>query len=461
MTQYAATTQRTKYVLDEADLPTQWYNIQADLKTPVPPVLHPGTGQPIGPQDLAPLFPMALITQEVSQERWIDIPEEVRDILRLWRPSPLYRARRLERALDTPARIYYKYEGVSPAGSHKPNTSVAQAYYNRLEGVTRLTTETGAGQWGSALAMACSFFGLECKVYMVKISYHQKPYRRVMMETWGAQVVASPSADTQAGRTVLAQDPDSPGSLGIAISEAVEDAAQRGDTKYALGSVLNHVLMHQTVIGLEARKQLALAEDEADIVIGCAGGGSNFAGLSFPFAADKLQAIKPSLRIIAVEPTACPSLTRGTYVYDFGDTVGMTPLVKMHTLGHTFVPAPVHAGGLRYHGMAPLVCKLYDEGIIEAVAVPQLSTFQAALQFARTEGIPPAPESAHAVRVAIDQALRCKEAGQAQTILFNLSGHGHFDLAAYEAYLSGRLRDEDYPEARVAAALQTLPTVTV
>jgi tryptophan synthase beta chain len=461
MTQRTAAAQRTKYVLDEADLPTQWYNIQADLKTPVPPVLHPGTGQPIGPQDLAPLFPMALIAQEVSQERWLDIPEDVRDVLRLWRPSPLYRARRLERALDTPAHIYYKYEGVSPAGSHKPNTSVAQAYYNKLEGVTRLSTETGAGQWGSALAMACSFFGLECKVYMVKISYNQKPYRRVMMETWGAQVVASPSEDTQAGRTVLAQDPDSPGSLGIAISEAVEDAAQRGDTKYSLGSVLNHVLMHQTVIGLEAKKQLALAEDEADIIIGCVGGGSNFAGLSFPFAADKLQGLKSSLRIIAVEPTACPSLTKGKYVYDFGDTVGMTPLVKMHTLGHTFVPAPVHAGGLRYHGMAPLVCKLYDEGIIEAVAVPQLSTFQAALQFARTEGIPPAPESAHAVRVAIDEALRCKEAGTAQTILFNLSGHGHFDLAAYEAYLAGRLQDEDYPEAKVAEALQTLPTVTV
>jgi tryptophan synthase beta chain len=461
MTERTAAVQRTKYVLDETDLPTQWYNIQADLKTPVPPVLHPGTGQPIGPQDLAPLFPMALIAQEVSQERWIDIPEDVRDVLRLWRPSPLYRARRLERALDTPARIYYKYEGVSPAGSHKPNTSVAQAYYNKLEGVTRLTTETGAGQWGSALAMACSFFGLECKVYMVKISYNQKPYRRVMMETWGAQVVASPSEDTQAGRTVLAQDPDSPGSLGMAISEAVEDAAQRGDTKYSLGSVLNHVLMHQTVIGLEAKKQLALAEDEADIVIGCAGGGSNFAGLSFPFAADKLQGLKSSLRIIAVEPTACPSLTKGKYVYDFGDTVGMTPLVKMHTLGHTFVPAPVHAGGLRYHGMAPLVCKLYDEGSIEAVAVPQLSTFQAALQFARTEGIPPAPESAHAVRVAIDEALRCKEAGRAQAILFNLSGHGHFDLAAYEAYLTGRLRDEDYPEAKVAEALQTLPAVIV
>jgi tryptophan synthase beta chain len=451
--------QQTKYLLDEADLPRQWYNIQADLKTPAPPVLHPGTGQPIGPQDLAPLFPMALIAQEVSQERWIDIPDGIRDVLRLWRPSPLYRARRLERVLDTPAHIYYKYEGVSPAGSHKPNTSVAQAYYNKQEGVTRLSTETGAGQWGSALAMACAFFGLACKVYMVKISYQQKPYRRVMMETWGAQVVASPSPETAAGRKILAEAPDSPGSLGIAISEAVEDAAQREDTRYSLGSVLNHVLMHQTVIGLEAKKQLALADDEADIVIGCAGGGSNFAGLAFPFAADKLQGTKPSLRIIAVEPTACPSLTRGKYTYDFGDTAGMTPLVKMHTLGHTFVPAPVHAGGLRYHGMAPLVCKLYDEGVIEAVAVPQLATFQAAIQFARSEGIPPAPESAHAVRIAIDEALRCKAAGQRRTILFNLSGHGHFDLAAYEAFLAGKLRDEEYSVEQVEAALQALPAV--
>src|SRR5919198_1280982 len=411
--------QRTKYVLDEADLPTQWYNIQADLKTPVPPVLHPGTGQPIGPQDLAPLFPMALIAQEVSQERWLDIPEDVRDVLRLWRPSPLYRARRLERALDTPARIYYKYEGVSPAGSHKPNTSVAQAYYNKLEGVTRLTTETGAGQWGSALAMACAFFGLACKVYMVKISYNQKPYRRVMMETWGAQVVASPSAETQAGRTVLAQDPDSPGSLGIAISEAVEDAAQRDDTKYSLGSVLNHVLMHQTVIGLEAQKQLALADDEADIVIGCAGGGSNFAGLSFPFAAEKLTGKTKKLRIIAVEPSACPSLTKGKYVYDFGDTVGLTPLVKMHTLGHTFVPAAIHAGGLRYHGAAPLLSQLVDEGVVEATAYAQNAIFEAGIQFARTEGIMPAPESSHAIRATIDEAVRAREAGERRVILFN------------------------------------------
>jgi len=447
----------TKYILSERELPTRWYNIQADLKTPLPPVMHPGTGQPIGPQDLAPLFPMELIKQEVSQERWIEIPDEVRDILRLWRPSPLFRARRLERALDTPARIYYKYEGGSPAGSHKPNTAVAQAYYNKQEGVTRISTETGAGQWGSALAMACQFFGLQCKVYMVKVSYHQKPYRRVMMETWGAQVVASPSPDTQAGKKILEQDPESPGSLGIAISEAVEDAAMREDTKYSLGSVLNHVLVHQSVIGLEARKQLEKADDEADIVIGCAGGGSNFAGLAFPFAGDKLTKRKKT-RIIAVEPSACPSLTKGRYVYDFGDTVGMTPLMKMHTLGHTFIPA-LHAGGLRYHGMAPLVCKLYDEQCIEAVAVPQLATFEAAIRFARSEGIIPAPESAHAIRVAIDEALLCKKAGRGKAILFNLSGHGAFDLGAYEAYLAGKLQDYDYPAAKVEEALTHLPNV--
>ncbi|MEK7838047.1 MAG: TrpB-like pyridoxal phosphate-dependent enzyme [candidate division NC10 bacterium] len=448
----------TKYVLSEQEMPTRWYNIAADLKTPPPPVMHPGTGQPIGPQDLAPLFPMELIKQEVSQERWIEIPDEVRDILRLWRPSPLYRARRLEKALDTPARIYYKYEGVSPAGSHKPNTAVAQAYYNKQEGVTRIATETGAGQWGSALAMACQFFGLQCKVYMVKVSYQQKPYRRVMMETWGAQVVPSPSPDTQAGKKMLEQDPDSPGSLGIAISEAVEDAAMREDTKYSLGSVLNHVLMHQSIIGLEAKKQLEKADDEADIVIGCAGGGSNFAGLSFPFVADKLTSNKQT-RIIAVEPTACPSLTKGKYVYDFGDTVGMTPLLKMHTLGHTFIPAPLHAGGLRYHGMAPMVCKLYDEKYIEAVAVPQLATFEAAIRFARSEGIIPAPESAHAIRVAIDEALQCKQAGRGKTILFNLSGHGAFDLGAYEAYLAGKLQDYEYPAEKVEEALRDLPQI--
>jgi tryptophan synthase beta chain len=450
---------RTKYVLDEREIPTKWYNIQADLKTPVAPPLHPGTGQPIGPADLAPLFPMEIIKQEVSRERWIEIPEQVRDAYRLWRPSPLIRARRLEKALGTPARIYYKYEGVSPAGSHKPNTAVAQAYYNKSEGVTRLSTETGAGQWGSSLAMACQMFGLQCKVYMVKVSFQQKPYRRIMMETWGAQVVPSPSPDTQAGKKMLEQDPDSPGSLGIAISEAVEDAATRDDTKYSLGSVLNHVLMHQSIIGLETKKQLEKADDEADIVIGCAGGGSNFAGLAFPFAADKLTGKNKKMRIIAVEPAACPSLTKGTYTYDFGDTVGLTPLVKMHTLGHGFIPPSLHAGGLRYHGMAPLVCKLYDEKVIEARAVAQVATFEAAMQFARTECIIPAPESAHAIRAVIDEALRCKKEGKKRTIVFNLSGHGHFDLAAYEAYLTGKLQDYDYPAEKIAEALRGVPKI--
>jgi len=449
----------TKYLLSEKELPTRWYNIQADLKTPLPPPLHPGTRQPIGPQDLAPLFPMELIKQEVSQERWIEIPDEVRDILRLWRPTPLYRARRLEKALDTPARIYYKYEGVSPAGSHKPNTAVAQAYYNKKEKVARLSTETGAGQWGSALAQACSFFGLQCKVYMVKVSYQQKPYRRILMETFGAQVVASPSSDTQAGKKVLEQNPDSPGSLGIAISEAVEDAAMREDSKYSLGSVLNHVLMHQTVIGLETKKQLEKADDEADVVVGCIGGGSNFAGFSFPFVADKLTGRNRKRRIVAIEPSACPSLTRGMYAYDFGDTVGLTPLVKMHTLGHTFMPAPMHAGGLRYHGMAPLICKLYDEGAIEARAVPQLATFEAAILFARAEAILPAPEAAHAVRGAIDEALRAKKEGRRKTIVFNLCGHGFLDLSAYEAYLSGKLQDYEYPTEKVQEALRHLPQV--
>jgi len=449
----------TKYLLSEKDLPTRWYNIQADFKTPLPPPLHPGTRKPIGPQDLAPLFPMELIKQEVSQERWIEIPDEVRDILRLWRPTPLYRARRLEKALDTPARIYYKYEGVSPAGSHKPNTAVAQAYYNKKEKVARLSTETGAGQWGSALAQACSFFGLQCKVYMVKVSYQQKPYRRILMETFGAQVVASPSSDTQAGKKILEQSPDSPGSLGIAISEAVEDAAMREDSKYSLGSVLNHVLMHQTVIGLETKKQLEKADDEADVVVGCIGGGSNFAGFSFPFVADKLTGRNRKRRIVAIEPSACPSLTRGMYAYDFGDTVGLTPLVKMHTLGHTFMPAPMHAGGLRYHGMAPLICKLYDEGAIEARAVPQLATFEAAILFARAEGILPAPEAAHAVRGAIDEALRARKEGRRKTIVFNLCGHGFLDLSAYEAYLSGKLQDYEYPAEKVQEALRHLPQV--
>ncbi|MBI2161632.1 MAG: TrpB-like pyridoxal phosphate-dependent enzyme [Candidatus Rokubacteria bacterium] len=459
MASKASDKNRTKFLLDEKDIPTKWYNIQADLKTPAPPVLHPGTGQPIGPQDLAPLFPMELIKQEVSQERWIEIPDGVRDVFRLWRPSPLHRARRLEKTLGTPAHIYYKYEGVSPAGSHKPNTAVAQAYYNKKQGVARLSTETGAGQWGSALAMACQMFGLQCKVYMVKVSYQQKPYRRIMMETWGAQVVPSPSPDTQAGKKVLQEDPNSPGSLGIAISEAVEDAATRDDTKYSLGSVLNHVLMHQTIVGLEAKRQLEKADDEADILVGCVGGGSNFAGFAFPFAADKLAGRKKKLRIVAVEPSACPSLTKGKYVYDFGDTVGLTPLVKMHTLGHSFVPAPLHAGGLRYHGMAPLLCKLYDEGVIEAVAVPQVSTFEAAVRFARAEGIIPAPESAHAIRVVIDEAERCKTEGKRRTIAFNLSGHGHFDLGAYEAFLSGKLQDYEYPAEKIEEALRHLPKV--
>lgn len=453
------TDKQTKYCLDERNLPTHWYNIQADFKTPAAPVLHPATGQPVGPEDLAPLFPMELIKQEVSLDRSIEIPEEIRDVLRLWRPTPLFRARRLERALDTPARIYYKYEGGSPAGSHKPNTAVAQAYYNKMEGVKRISTETGAGQWGSAIAMACRFFGLECKVYMVRVSYDQKPYRRIMMETWGAKVVASPSIDTQAGRKILELAADSPGSLGIAISEAVEDAATREDTKYSLGSVLNHVLLHQTIIGQEAQAQLALADDRADVVIGCVGGGSNFAGLAFPFAGEKIRVGGPGPRIIAVEPTACPSLTKGKYVYDFGDTAGLTPLVKMHTLGHTFVPASLHAGGLRYHGMAPLVCKLYDEGVVEAVAVPQLATFQAALQFAGTEGIIPAPEAAHAIRVAIDEALRCKKEGVSRAILFNLSGHGNFDMSAYEAFLAGKLSDYEYPAEKVEEALKSLPRV--
>ncbi|PYO20336.1 MAG: TrpB-like pyridoxal phosphate-dependent enzyme [Candidatus Rokuibacteriota bacterium] len=450
---------QTKFVLDEKDIPTKWYNIQADFKTPLPPPLHPGTGQPIGPQDLAPLFPMELIKQEVSQERWIEIPDEVRDIYRLWRPTPLYRARRLEKALDTPARIYYKYEGVSPAGSHKPNTATAQAYYNKKEKVARLTTETGAGQWGSALAIACNFFGLQCKVYMVKVSYQQKPYRRVLMETYGAQVVPSPSPDTQAGKKMLQQDPNSPGSLGIAISEAVEDAATRDDTKYALGSVLNHVLMHQTVVGLEVKKQLEKADAEADILVGCIGGGSNFAGFSFPFVADKLTGKNKKLRVVAVEPSACPSLTKGKYVYDFGDTVGLTPLVKMYTLGHTFIPPSLHAGGLRYHGMAPAICKLFDEKVLEAIAVPQVGTFQAAVQFARTEGILPAPEAAHAVRGVIDEALRCRKEGKRKTIVFNLCGHGYLDLSAYEAFLAGKLQDYEYPAEKVEEALRQLPKV--
>ena len=450
---------QTKFVLDEKDLPSRWYNIAADLPVPLPPVIHPGTLQPICPSDLAPLFPMEIIKQEVSQERWIEIPEPIRDVYRLWRPTPLYRAHRLEKALDTPARIYYKWEGVSPAGSHKPNTAVAQAYYNQQEGVRRLTTETGAGQWGSALAFACQQFGLECKVYMVRVSYDQKPYRRIMMEAWGGKVVASPSMETAAGRAVLARDPESPGSLGMAISEAVEEAAQREDTKYSLGSVLNHVLMHQTVIGLEAQQQLELAGDRPDVLVGCIGGGSNFSGFTFPFLQQKLAGKAKNLRVIAVEPQACPSLTKGEYVYDFGDTAQMTPLVKMYTLGHGFIPAPIHAGGLRYHGMAPLVCLLYDEKVIEAVAVHQNPTFEAALTFARAEGFLPAPEAAHAIRVVIDEALRARAAGQRTVIAFNYCGHGHFDLSAYERYMTGKLEDYEYPAEKVREALAGLPQV--
>jgi tryptophan synthase beta chain len=448
-----------RFDLPQSDIPTSWYNIIADLPRPLPPVLHPGTQQPVGPDDLAPLFPMALIMQEVSQDRHIEIPEEVREIYKLWRPTPLLRARRLEKALDTPARIYYKYEGGSPSGSHKLNTATAQAYYNKQEGVTGLTTETGAGQWGTALSQACNFFDMECYVYMVKISYQQKPYRRVMMQTFGAEVTASPSDQTQAGRAILEKNPNSTGSLGIAISEAVEAAATSGGKyKYALGSVLNHVLLHQTVIGQETLKQLELAGAYPDVIVGCAGGGSNFAGLAFPFIQKNLTEGK-NTRILAVEPAACPSLTRGRYAYDFGDAIGMTPLVKMHTLGHNFVPPPFHAGGLRYHGMASLICELYDQGFMEAQAIPQLETFGGAVQFARSEGVIPAPEPAHAIAGAIREALAAKEAGEERTILFNLCGHGHFDMTAYEAYLSGSLSDYDYPEAEIVAAMAELPTV--
>ncbi|MFO7311122.1 MAG: TrpB-like pyridoxal phosphate-dependent enzyme [Bacillota bacterium] len=446
-----------KIVLPESEIPRQWYNIVADLPTPPRPPLHPVTKQPLRPEDLAPLFPMALIEQEASGQRWVDIPEEILNIYRLWRPTPLYRARRLEEALGTPAKIYYKYEGVSPAGSHKPNTAVVQAYYNKREGVRRLSTETGAGQWGSALSLACRLFGLECTVYMVKISYQQKPYRRLLMQVWGAEVIASPSDRTEAGRRILAENPESLGSLGIAISEAVEDAATHDDTKYALGSVLNHVLLHQTVIGLEAKKQLALVGDYPDVVIGCHGGGSNFGGLAFPFVADRIAG--RDVRAIAVEPAACPSLTRGPAAYDFGDTAQMTPLLYMNTLGHRFMPPGIHAGGLRYHGAAPLVSHAYELGLIEARAYPQRSVFEAAVQFARTEGILPAPESAHAVRAAIDEALKAKEEGKPRTILFGLSGHGHFDLAAYDAYLSGQLEDYELPDEVIQRALAELPRV--
>ena len=447
-----------KYVLDEQHLPRSWYNINADLPQPLQPVLHPGTKQPITPDDLAMIFPRAVIEQEMSAERSIEIPGPVRDVYRQWRPSPLYRARRLERALQTPAKIYYKYEGVSPAGSHKPNTAIAQAFYNKEEGVKRITTETGAGQWGSSLALAGAFFGLEIVVYMVKVSFNQKPYRRAFMESFGAECIASPSETTQSGRAILAEHPDSTGSLGIAISEAVEVAAQRDDTKYALGSVLNHVLLHQTVIGLEAQEQMAMAGDYPDMVIGCTGGGSNFAGIAFPFLGEQLRGGK-EMRFIAVEPSACPTLTKGLFAYDFGDTAHLTPLVKMYTLGSGFVPPGFHAGGLRYHGMAPQISHLTALGYIEPRSYNQLDCFAAGLQFARAEGIIPAPEANHAVKAAIHEAERCRESGESKTILFNLCGHGNFDMQAYTDYLGGKLADLVYDETEVAMALAGLPSV--
>ena len=430
-----------KIMLSDHEVPTQWYNVLPDLPSPLEPPLDPETNQPMNPEKLMALFPKALVEQEMSTERWIDIPPEVLDIYAIWRPTPLIRAVFLEEFLDTPAKIYYKYEGISPAGSHKPNTAVAQAYYNAQEGIKRLTTETGAGQWGSSLAFATQYFGIETVVYMVKVSYEQKPYRRILMETWGGKVIPSPSPYTESGKKILEQDPDNPGSLGIAISEAVEEALKREDTHYSLGSVLNHVLFHQTVIGLEAKKQLAKVESYPDIVIASSGGGSNFGGLALPFVADKLDGTKPDTKFIAVEPSSCPSLTEGKYEYDFGDTIGLTPLMRMYTLGHDFVPPSIHAGGLRYHGMSPIISKLYHEGIIDAVAVPQTAIFKAAVDFARTEGIIPAPESAHSVRVAIDEALKCRETGEEKVILFNLSGHGLLDLSAYQQYLEGKLED--------------------
>jgi tryptophan synthase beta chain len=443
-----------KIFLPESELPRQWYNILADMPTPMEPPLHPGTGKPIGPEDLAPIFPMNLIEQEVSSKRFIDIPEEVLKIYTIWRPTPMYRAYRLEQFLKTPAKIYFKNEGVSPAGSHKPNTSVPQAYYNKIAGTKRITTETGAGQWGSALAMACAFFGLECKVYMVKISFNQKPYRRLMMETWGANCVASPSTETKAGQSILAQNPDSPGSLGIAISEAVEAAVTGKDSKYSLGSVLNHVMLHQTVNGLECQKQMAIAGDYPDVIIGCCGGGSNFAGCAFPFVRDKINGKK--IDIIAVEPTSCPTMTRGPFAYDFGDTVMMTPLMPMHTLGHSFVPAPIHAGGLRYHGMAPTVSQLILDGLIRPEAVPQLETFQAGITFARTEGFISAPETNHAIAMLIREAIKAREEGKEKVILMNWSGHGLVDMAAYEAYLRGKLSDHALPEEEIHRALNDI-----
>jgi len=454
----ASLSERYTYPLDEDDIPTQWYNVIPDLPEPPPPPLHPGTREPVGPDDLAPLFPMALIEQEVSMQSYIDIPGEVIDVYRLWRPSPLVRARRLEKFLDTPAKIFFKYEGVSPAGSHKPNTAVPQAHYNHAEGVTKLTTETGAGQWGTALAFACAQYGIECEIWQVRSSYDQKPARRTMMEIYGATLHPSPSDLTEAGRSILAEHPDSTGSLGIAISEAVEAAVSREDTRYALGSVLNHVLLHQTVIGEEALRQLAMAEEVPDIIVGCTGGGSNFGGLSFPFLREKLAGkMNPTIR--CVEPAACPSLTRGEYRYDFGDAIGMTPLMKMHTLGHGFIPDPIHAGGLRYHGMSPLVSHIYELGLAEAEAIGQLECFTAALMFARTQGIVPAPEPTHALAAAIREANRCKESGESKVILTALCGHGHLDMGAYESFLSGQMSDLDFPEEQLRDAMAQVPVM--
>jgi pyridoxal-phosphate dependent TrpB-like enzyme len=445
-----------KILLNESDIPTHWYNVVADMPNPPLPPLAPD-GNPVTPEQMLAIFPGPLLEQEMSGERWIPIPEPVREIYRQWRPTPMFRARRLEQMLGTPAKIYYKYEGVSPAGSHKVNTSVPQAFFNKMVGINRLTTETGAGQWGSSMAMAGQMFGIEVRVYMVKVSYNQKPFRRSMMQTWGAEVFASPTDMTNAGRTALAADPNNPGSLGLAISEAVEEAASRKDTNYCLGSVLNHVCLHQTVIGLEAKKQFEKVGDYPDMVFACCGGGSNFAGTAFPFLADKAAGKK--VRLVAAEPTSCPSLTKGVYAYDFGDVSGYTPLMKMYTLGHDFMPPSIHAGGLRYHGDSPLVCQLYNEGLIEAVAVPQVATFEAGVQFARAEGIIPAPESCHAIRAVIDEALRCKQSGEKKTLFFNLSGHGHFDMASYDKYFAGELVDYDYPAEAVQEALKRLPKI--
>jgi len=450
---------QTKYLLSESQIPTHWYNVIPDLPGPMAPVIHPGTKQPVTPADLLPLFPMGLIEQEMSPERWVKIPDEVREIYKIWRPSPLFRAHRLEKALGTPARIYYKYEGVSPAGSHKPNTAVPQAYYNKIAGTKRIASETGAGQWGSSIALACKMFGLECTVYMVRVSFEQKPYRKSMMQLWGAEVLPSPSPRTNAGRAILARDPGNQGSLGIAISEAVEDAATREDTRYALGSVLNHVCMHQTVIGLEAKEQMKMAGEEPDVVIGCHGGGSNFAGIAFPYVADKATGSK--VRLVAAEPSSCPTLTKGVYAFDYGDTARMAPIALMYTLGHDFMPPGIHAGGLRYHGASPLVSQLVDAGIIEARAVGQLAVFEAAVTFAGTEAIIPAPESAHAIRVAIDEALLARQEGKEKVILFNLSGHGHVDMAAYDAYFAGALEDFEYPAEKVKDSLAHLPRVVL